>query len=133
MRVLTLAARLEWSAVRAGALVAIAICLPLAIVAQLAAGGDDTDQPPIVLVLYIAVLVGFVVGGRFAAVRSTESPYSNGGVAALCAFAAIQAVGIISNSIRGDEIGVANIVFNALLAYGCGLLGAGMAVRRQAA
>jgi hypothetical protein len=125
--------RVEWPAVRAGALVAIAICLPLAIVAQLASGGDDTDQPPIVLVLYIAVLVGFVIGGRFAAMRSTESPYSSGGVAALCGFVAIQAVGIVSNALRGDEIGVANIVFNALLAYGCGLLGAGTVVRRRTA
>jgi hypothetical protein len=123
--------RIEWPAVRAGALVAIAICLPIAIVAQVAAGGDDTDQPPIVLVLYIAVLLGFVIGGRFAAAKSTVSPYSNGGVAALCGFVAIQAVGIISNAVRGDSIGVANIVFNGLLAYGCGLLGAGMIVRRQ--
>jgi hypothetical protein len=125
--------RIEWPAARAGALVAIAICLPIAIAAQVASGGDDTDQPPIVLVLYIAVLVGFVVGGRAAARRSVDAPYSSGGVAALGAFAAIQTVGIVTNALRGDEIRIANIVFNALLAYGCGLLGAGSAVRRQAA
>jgi hypothetical protein len=126
-------ARVDGPAVRAGALAAGAICLPLAIVAQLVSGGDDTDQPPIVLVLYIAVLVGFVVGGRVAALRSTESPYSSGAVAALLAFVVIQAVGIVTNAVRGDDIGIANIVFNAMLAYGCGLLGAGMVARRRAA
>ena len=123
--------RVEWPAVRVGALVAIAICLPLAIVAQVLAGGDDNDQPPAILILYIAVLVGFVVAGRVAAARAPETPFASGGVAALVAFAAIQAIGIISNAVRGDSIGIVNIVFNAMLAYGCGLLGAGMIVRRQ--
>jgi predicted permease len=125
--------RIDADAVRAGAVAAGAICLPLAIIAQLVSGGDDSDQPPIVLVLYIAVLVGFVIGGRVAALRSTESPYSSGAVAALLAFVAIQAVGIVTNALRGDEIRFANIVFNAMLAYGCGLLGAGMVVRRRTA
>jgi putative membrane protein (TIGR04086 family) len=123
--------RIEWPAVRVGALVSIVICLPVALLAQAIVDEGDTEQPPIVYVLYVAVLIGFVIGGWFAAKRATESPYSAGAVAALAGFVAIQTVGVIARLIDGDPIRVVLIVTNGLLAYGCGLLGAAIVVRQR--
>ena len=128
---MALADRIEPAAVRTGALVAISLCLPVALAAQLIVDDSDNSQPPIVYLLYIAVLVGFATGGFAAAKRTTESPYASGAVAALVAFVAIQAVGIVARLIDGDPIRVVLIVTNALLAYGCGLLGAAVDVRQR--
>lgn len=121
----------DWQAVRAGALVAIAICLPTALVSQAIVDEDADSQPAIVYVLYVLVLLGFVVGGWVAAKRTTESPYTSGAVAALAAFVAIQALGVVARLIDGDDIRITLIVTNGLLAYGAGLLGGGFVARRQ--
>jgi len=124
--------RIEGAAVRAGALAAIFWCVPLAVLAN-ALAGDDDDTPAIVLVLYVASLLGLAFGGWVAARRSVESPYTSGAIAALVAFAAIQAIGIVTNALRGDSVNIVGIVFNGLLAYGCGLLGAAVVVRERGA
>lgn len=125
--------RLDWTAVRSGALVCVAICLPIALVSQLIVEEGDENPSGIVYVLYLAILVGFIVGGWVAARRTARTPYASGAVAALCGFAAIQAAGIVARLIDGDEIRVVLIVTNGLLAYGAGLLGAGIAARRRVA
>ena len=122
--------RVDWQAVRTGAAASIAICLPAALVAQVLADQGDDDQPPVVYLLYVAVLIGFAVGGWVAAKRATGTPYTSGAVAALCGFVAIQAVGVVVRVIDGDPIRVVLIATNGLLAYGCGLLGAGASSRR---
>ena len=122
--------KLDWPAIRTGALVAIAVCLPLAVLAEVAAGDDD-EGGALVLLLFVGVLVGFASGGYAAAQRSLV-PYTAGAIAALAAFVAIQGAGVITNLVRGDGVEIALIVFNGLLAYGAGLLGAGVAVRKQA-
>jgi hypothetical protein len=123
--------RFDWPAIRTGALVAIAVCLPLAVLAEVVAGDED-EGGGLVLLLFVGVLVGFASGGYAAAQRTLTTPYTAGAVAALCAFVAIQAAGVITNLARGDDIEWALVVFNGLLAYGAGLLGAGIASRRMA-
>ena len=123
--------RFDWPAIRTGALVAIAVCLPLAVLAEVVAGDDD-EGGALVLLLFVGVLVGFASGGYAAAQRTLTTPYTAGAIAALCAFVAIQAAGVITNLARGDDIEWALVVFNGLLAYGAGLLGAGVASRRMA-
>jgi len=121
--------RLDWPAIRAGALVAIAVCLPLAVLAEVVSG-DDEEGGALVLVLFVGVLLGFASGGYAAAQRTVVSPYSAGAIAALAAFVAIQGAGVITNLARGDDVEPVVIVFNGLLAYGAGLLGAGIAMRK---
>ena len=123
--------RFDWPAIRAGALVAIALCLPLAVLAEVLSGDDD-EGGGLVLLLFVGVLIGFASGGYAAAQRTLTTPFTAGAVAALLAFVAIQGVGIVTNVARGDEVEWALIVFNGLLAYGAGLLGAGVASRRRA-
>ena len=120
---------LEWPAVRAGALVAIAICLPIAIVANVLI---DDDESGATTVFFVAVLAGFAVGGWVAARRAVETPYSSAGVSGLVAFAAIEAVAIVSLALRDEPIEVVVIVANAFFAYGAAMLGAAIVARRRA-
>ena len=82
------------------------------------------------LVLFLGVLVGFASGGYAAAQRTLTTPYTAGAVSALLAFVAIQAAGIVTNVARGDDVEWTLIVFNGLLAYGAGLLGAAVATKQ---
>jgi putative membrane protein (TIGR04086 family) len=123
--------RIDWPAVRAGAIAGIAIALPLAILAQVVVGDDNDGVPVLGWVLYLAVLLCLVFTGWVASRQAGETPYVTGAVAALATFVAVQAIGIISVSIRGDDVSVPSIVFNALLAYGCGLLGAAIVVKQR--
>ena len=120
---------IEWPAVRAGALVAIAICLPIAIVANVLI---DDDESAATTVFFVAVLAGFAVGGWVAASRAVETPYSSAGISGLVAFAAIEAVAIVSLALRSEPIEVVVIVANAFFAYGAAMLGAAIVARRRA-
>jgi hypothetical protein len=117
-------------AIAAGALVAVAICLPLAALSQVVAAGVTGDPPALILLLFVGVLAGFSAGGYVAAGRAPSAPYSNGALAAVAAFAAIQLVAVVTQTIRGEPVAIASILFNALIAYSCGLVGSLLASRR---
>lgn len=117
----------EWPAVRAGAMAAIAICLPIAIVANVVV---DDDESGATTVFFVAVLAGFAIGGWIAAKRAVEMPYSSAGISGLVAFAAIQVVAIVSRALRNEPIEVVVIVANAFFAYGAAMLGAAIVARR---
>ena len=119
----------DWPAVRAGALVAIAICLPLAILANVLI---DDEESAATTVFFVAVLAGFAVGGWVAAKRSVDAPYSSAGISGLVAFAAIEAVTIVSLALRDEEINIVVIVANAFFAYGAAMLGAAVVSRSRA-
>jgi putative membrane protein (TIGR04086 family) len=121
----------DWPAVRVGALVAIAICLPVSIVGAIVVDSDKSDPGSGSALFYVAVLVGFAIGGWAAAKRSVELPYSSGAISAMCAFVVIAVVSIVANAIEGDEIRVVSLVANAFLAYGAGLLGAAIVARSR--
>lgn len=121
--------QLEWPAIRAGALTAIAICLPMAIVANVLI---DDEESAATTVFFVAVLAGFAIGGWVAAKRSIDTPYSSAGVSGLVAFAAIEAVTVVSLALRDETINVVVIVANAFFAYGAAMLGAAIVSRRRA-
>jgi putative membrane protein (TIGR04086 family) len=120
---------LDPRAVGAGAVLAIVIALPAALVGEAAADGDD-DPSALVLLCFVVVLAAFVAGGYLAARRAVDAPYSNGAVAALTGFALIQLGGVIANLLQDDPVEMASIAFSALLAIASGLVGALLAMRR---
>ena len=120
----------EWDAVRAGALAAIAICLPVSIVGKLLV--DDPEHSSVTPIVFLAVLAGFAVGGWVAAKRSA-SPYTAALLSSLGAFVVIEAITIISLVIRDKDINVVVILSNAFFAYASGLLGAAIVARSRAA
>ena len=122
---------LEPRALGAGAVLAIVIALPAALVGEAAADGED-DPSGLVLLCFVVVLLAFVSGGWLAARRAVDAPYSNGAVAALAGFALIQLGGVVANLAAGDPVRGASIAFSALLATASGLVGALVATRRPA-
>jgi predicted permease len=122
---------LDPRAVGAGAVLAIVIALPAALVGEAAADGDD-DPSGLVLLCFVVVLVAFVAGGWLAARRALDAPLSNGAVAALAGFAVIQLGGVVANLVQDDPVRGASIAFSGLLATASGLAGALLATRRPA-
>ena len=122
---------LDRRAVGAGAVLAVVVALPAALVGEAAADGED-DPSGLVLLCFVVVLLAFVAGGWLAARRAPDAPYSNGAVAALVGFAVIQLGGIVANVVQDEPVRVASIAFSALLATASGLVGALVATRRAA-
>jgi predicted permease len=120
---------LDARAVGAGAVLAVVIALPAALVGEAAADGDD-DPSGLVLLCFIVVLLAFVAGGWLAARRAPDAPYSNGAVGALAGFAVIQLGGVVANIVQDESVRPASIAFSALLATASGLVGALVATRR---
>ena len=110
-----------------GAAVAIAICLPLALVGQQVA--DEGDGSATSGLLLLLVLAGFAVGGFVAGRSAATAPFTNGGLAALLAYVAIQGTALVVSLADGDTPSLPALVFNGLLAYGCGLAGGALAAR----
>jgi hypothetical protein len=121
---------IDGAAVVRGAVVAVLVCLPLALVAEVAVDSDETSAWAIPL--FLAVLAGFVAAGWVAGQSAAESPLVTGAVAALLGFAVVQGVGLIVTTAGDDDVAWGAVVFAALMAYGCGLTGAVFGQRRRA-
>lgn len=119
----------EAPAIGRGAAVSLVVCLPLALVSQQVADGNDGS--PLTALLFVLVLGGFAVGGLVAARSATTAPFTNGGLAALLAFLAIQGTALVIRLVEEDPPPIPVLVFNGLLAYGCGLAGAAISARRR--
>jgi hypothetical protein len=115
---------LQPDAIAKGMAVAIVVCLPLALLSQAVADSTDDDPSRWAFLLFFGVLAGFVLAGFVTARATTEYPYTNGAVAALVGYVVIQGVAIVVRLVGGDDVRVVAVVFNGLVAYGCGLTGA---------
>lgn len=114
----------EPRAVAVGAAVALAICVPAAILAQvLDEAGSVDDDSSWLLVLFAVILVGMGVGGHAAAVRRLDAPLTNGALAALAAYLLVQGIGAARLLASGDDVTWAAIPFFALLAAAAGMAG----------
>ena len=122
------AARLiDVRAVAIGAGVALAVAVP-----TLAAGVvlDPGDESNVVLVLYGLVMVGFTLGGLWAARQRPDAPFSNGALAAIAAYATIALVASIIRLARGRSPEPVPLLFNAFMAATFGILGGLLSGRR---
>jgi putative membrane protein (TIGR04086 family) len=128
---LALIPSLDLRAICTGMGIALAIAVPAALISQLFDSGDSTNAG-VVAVTFLAVLIGFGVGGYVAAQREPDAPLAHGAIAALAAFVLVQAIGVIRRSVAGDDIHWLTLPFNALLAAALGALGGLFANRRHA-
>lgn len=119
-----MAKMIEWPAVLKGMAVSIVVCLPLALLSQAIADSTDDDPSRWAFLLFFGVLLGFVLGGYVTARSTHDYPYTNGAIAALAAYLVIQGVAIVVRLVGDDPVRVVAVVFNGLVAYGCGLTGA---------
>ena len=102
------------AAVLRGAVVAVVVCLPLALL---------TD-------LVVVVLIGFALAGWVAGRAAPQYPYTNGAIAALGGFVVIQGAIVVEHLVDDESIGWGKIVGSALLASGAGMTGGLLAERR---
>lgn len=119
-------------AVVTGAAVALAICVPAAILAQvLDETGSVDDDSSWLLVLFGVILVGMGLGGYVAANRRLDAPLTNSAVAALAAYLLVQTIGAVRLLATGETVTWAAIPFFALLAASAGMAGGLVAEHRS--
>jgi hypothetical protein len=118
--------KFDWRAVGLGALVTMAVAVPVATIGSVVL--DDGSD----LVFFFALLamIGFVAGGYVAGGRGTAAPMAHGAVAALIGFVVAQAIAAILQLARDEDVSLVAVVFNALLAANIGLLGGWFAGRK---
>jgi cadmium resistance protein CadD (predicted permease) len=111
-------------AVAVGAGVALAVCVPAAILAQvLDDAGTVDDDSSWLLVLFGVILVGMGIGGFVAANRRLDAPLTNGAVAALAAYLLVQTIGAVRLLATGGDVTWIAIPFFALLSSAAGMTG----------
>lgn len=119
-------------AIEAGAVAALWVAVPAAVAGEVLVDGEGGERSALALALTAVILAGCALGGFVAASARREAPLSHGAVAALAAYVVVQGAGVVLLAVRGEEIRVVAILFNAMLASSVGLLGAMVATRRVA-
>ncbi|MGH9245895.1 MAG: hypothetical protein ACRD29_16565 [Acidimicrobiales bacterium] len=117
--------RLDWRAIGLGMVVAIGIALPLALISQVVADFDDSSGgvSALVYLFFLLVLAGLAIGGFVAGSKRPEVPLTHGILAALAAYVLVQGVALVFILVRGDDVNLPALVFNAGLAAAMGLVG----------
>jgi hypothetical protein len=114
-------ARWDWAAIRTGAAVSLAIAMPLAIAARVAA---DRDNDAVAVGLSIGAALGFVVGAGCAAwVQRVGFPLSHGLVTAVGTYAVAQLGFITVRLLRGAEVRWFGALFTLTIVLFAGLIG----------
>ena len=118
-------------AVAVGSGVALAICVPAALLAQVLDESDTVDDNSSwLIVLFGVILIGMGIGGYVAANLRLDAPLTNSAVAALAAYLLVQAIGAVRLLAAGDDVTWAAIPFFALLSASAGMAGGLLADRR---
>ena len=112
------------AAVLVGALVALAVAVPSAILAQtLDEAGTVDDDSGWLLVLFLLIIGGMVAGGYVAAYNRPDAPLTNSALAALAAYTIVQTIGAIRLLVAGEPVTWFAIPFFALLSSASGMTG----------
>lgn len=115
----------DWSAIRAGASVALVFAVPLSIAARAVAdSGDDGGGSGLAVLLSFGAVIGFLLGAGVAAWHQQRgTPLSHGIVTAGGTYLAAQSVFIAVKLLRGDEVGWFGVLFNFTVTLMAGILG----------
>lgn len=121
--------RIDWRAVGAGAVVALAVAVPV-----IAAGQALPRGSSLVVVLYLVLLAGLVAGGRRAGRRRPDAPLTHGALAALVTTGALLATIVVVRRVAGESApNLVAVVFNLLMAASAGILGGLLSTRKAPA
>jgi putative membrane protein (TIGR04086 family) len=111
--------RLDLPAILVGALVSLGIIVPVALIARLAAGGDDVSSGW--NAAFTVLIVGAtIVGSGVAARRQTETPMIHGAAAGVLTYVAARLVSIIAS---GDVPNVIALAFALIVFAAIGAIG----------
>lgn len=114
-----------------GALVALAVAVPTAILAQTLDGaGTVDDDSSWSIVAFVVIVAAMAAGGYVAATRRPDAPLTNSALAALCTYFAVQVIGIVRLVAAGDPVTWVAIPVFALLSAAAGMTGGLLADHR---
>jgi hypothetical protein len=117
-------------AVLAGAIVALIVAVPTIVLSSVA---DVDPRSNSVFIPFLVYLAGLVAGGWRAGRVGPAAPLSNGGVAAMAAYATLAVVASVIRVASDRSLDVVSLVFNAFLAGSAGILGGLIASWRRPA
>jgi hypothetical protein len=127
---------LDWRVAGQGALLALAVALPPAIVVRLLAGGDSNGQGSNAwVVAVLGIFAGFAVGGHLAARKRPASGITHASAAGAMAYGALAVYTLIRHLVTGQTVDIALLVQLALagsIVISIGVLGGWVAVRQAA-
>jgi len=112
-----------------GAVTALVVVLPLAILNNVIAADGDGAGAPLVLALFGLILLGGASGGWAVIRLSPAARLSYAAGAAALAYVVAQGLGVVLRVLRGDNLNWLGYPFAALMMATCGMLG-GMFARR---
>jgi len=120
--------RWDWSALRAGASVALVFAIPLTVVAAIV----DSDSYALNALFFFGAILGFVLGGGCAAwAQRAGTPLSHGVVSAGATYLIVQAVFIAFRLAGGDSVNWFPVFFTLGLVVTAGLVGGVLGNRLQ--
>ena len=121
---------MDWTAVRAGAALALAVTLVTLVAVELIdllVGLHRGSNW--VFAFYALVLAGLVFGARHAARQRDAAPVVHGLAAALAAYAVVAVLAVILRLATDRDLDPVALAFNALMAASAGILGGLLADR----
>jgi len=121
---------LDGRAVLAGAIVGLVVAVPTIVLSSLA---DAHPRSNAVFLPFLVYLAGLVAGGWRAGRLRRDAPLSNGGVAALAAYAVLAVAASVVRVVSDRSLDVVSLAFNAFLAGSAGILGGLLASWRRPA
>jgi len=119
---------LDGRAVAAGAIVGLVVAVPTIVISSIA---DVDARSNAVFVPFLVYLAGLVAGGWRAGRLRPDAPLSNGGVAAVAAYALLAVVASVIRVASDRSLDVVSLAFNAFLAASAGILGGLIATWRR--
>ncbi len=121
---------LDARAVLAGAIVGLVVAVPTIVISSVA---DVDARSNAVFLPFLVYLAGLVAGGWRAGRLRPDAPLSNGGVAAIAAYAVLAVAASVIRVASDRSLDVVSLAFNAFLAGSAGILGGLIASWRRPA
>lgn len=113
-----------------GTATALVVALPVAVLNQVViSGGDLAESSPLVLVFWLLILFGAAAGGWGVIRLCPDAGLAHAAAAGALAYLVVQAIGVVSRTIRDEPLSWLAYPLLALLMATCSMLG-GMFGRR---
>ncbi|MFV0317520.1 MAG: hypothetical protein ACK5O2_11255 [Microthrixaceae bacterium] len=92
-------------AVLRGAITALVVALPVAVFNQLLVSSGDIDSDsPAVLLFWVLILFGAAAGGWGVLRLAPDASLAHAAASGAIAYVVVQAIGIVSRTIRGEDL-----------------------------
>ncbi|MBI4882659.1 MAG: hypothetical protein HY826_01240 [Actinobacteria bacterium] len=118
---------IDHAALRQGGAIALVIGAPCAVASSVLAGGKNDNNSPLVALLWLGAVAGFVVGAGVAAwLQRRAMPLVHGMICAGGTYLAVQLVFSVVRLARGRDVSWLGLFFTFTVVLFAGLVGGGL-------